>query len=87
MTEKNINDLADKFKSIISEQKMMLRIERNRRLMLSDWTQGADIPDSIKVPYATYRQQLRDLPSVTTFPIKGYGPSLESVDWPTLPQL
>lgn len=55
-----------------------IRAERNQKLRASDWTQGADIPDSIKTPYATYRQELRDITvidnSKTTF-------------WPTEPSI
>lgn len=38
-----------------------LRYERNQRLQATDWTQGSDVPDSIKTPWATYRQSLRDI--------------------------
>ena len=34
----------------------------------SDWTQGADVPSSIKNEYATYRAKLRDLPTTATKP-------------------
>ena len=38
--------------------------KRNNRLIASDWTQMPDSPlsDSMKAEWATYRQQLRDLP-------------------------
>lgn len=36
---------------------------RNRQLSDSDWTQLADVPLANKVAWATYRQELRDLPS------------------------
>tara|TARA_B100000085_G_C18363843_1_gene439457 strand:- start:378 stop:602 length:225 start_codon:yes stop_codon:yes gene_type:complete len=42
--------------------KANFRSIRNEKLRLSDWTQGADVPDSIKTPYAVYRQELRDAP-------------------------
>ena len=45
-----------------------LRCERDRLLGETDWTQGADVPDAIKSKYTEYRQQLRDLPSVTNNP-------------------
>lgn len=38
------------------------RARRNAKLRSSDWTQGADVPDNIKAPYAVYRQELRDAP-------------------------
>ena len=53
-----------------------LRAERNNELLATDWTQLADVSDTIKNKYTTYRQQLRDLPSVDGFP---------DVDMPTKP--
>ncbi len=42
-----------------------LRIQRDRLLKESDWTQAADSPlsDTKKAEWATYRQALRDLPA------------------------
>ena len=39
------------------------RAERDRLLLESDWTQGADSPlsDTDKAAWATYRQALRDM--------------------------
>ena len=45
-----------------------LRIKRDTRLKTSDWTQGADVPSAIKNAWATYRQQLRDLPETISKP-------------------
>ena len=46
----------------------MLRRERDRRLVTSDWTQAADSPltDSKKAEWAAYRTALRDLPASAT---------------------
>lgn len=44
----------------------MIREERNRYLAKTDWTQQIDTPQSIKDAFATYREQLRDLPQ--TYP-------------------
>ena len=44
---------------------------------MSDWTQGSDVPDAIKTPWATYRQKLRDLPANTSDP--------NNPSWPTEP--
>lgn len=53
-----------------------LRNERNALLRSSDWTQMPDAPvDS--AAWATYRQQLRDLPANTTDP--------RDVTWPVPP--
>jgi len=56
---------------------MYFRIERNRRLSNSDWTRLDDVPNINKDAWATYRQQLRDLPANTTDPTQ--------VMWPTPP--
>lgn len=69
-----------------AEPMRRLRVERNQRLQISDWTQGADVPEVIKTPWAAYRQKLRDLP-------KTANPSLNSdnvlddssVNWPEEP--
>jgi hypothetical protein len=56
---------------------MYFRIERNRRLVNSDWTRLDDVTQINKDAWATYRQQLRDLPSTITDPTR--------VMWPTPP--
>ena len=53
-----------------------LRSTRNLLLKSSDWTQVADAPVD-KVAWATYRQQLRDLPEGTEDP--------QTPTWPTPP--
>jgi len=55
----------------------LLRRDRNQKLRMSDWTQGSDVPDAIKTPWATYRQKLRDLPANTSDP--------NNPSWPTEP--
>lgn len=54
-----------------------LRVERDRRLAKSDWTQVEDAPKSMKQEYKSYRQALRDLPENTTDPF--------SPNWPDEP--
>ena len=56
-----------------------LKNRRNSSLLDSDWTQGADSPltDLQKSAWATYRQQLRDLPDNTEDPA--------NPAWPTKP--
>lgn len=56
-----------------------VRHQRDLELKESDWTQGVDVPDSIKLPYQTYRQALRDLPST----IVEWN---QEVEWPTKPE-
>ena len=53
-----------------------LRIDRDRLLQSSDWTQVPDAPVD-QAAWAAYRQQLRDLPSTTTDPF--------NVQWPKSP--
>jgi hypothetical protein len=43
-----------------------MRIERNRLLSESDWTQTADDPTGKAAEWATYRQALRDFPATWT---------------------
>ena len=54
-----------------------IRSERNAKLVATDWTQAADVPQSVKDNYAPYRQALRDVPSQSGFP--------NEVVWPTQP--
>ena len=54
-----------------------VREQRNEKLAATDWTQAADVPQSIKDNYASYRQALRDVPSQSGFP--------NQVVWPTQP--
>ena len=58
-----------------------IRIERNKRLSETDWTQLQDSPlsSSEKAAYVTYRQALRDLPSDQNT-IENY----DDVVWPEL---
>ena len=62
---------------------VLLRRERDGLLAKCDWTQITDnqLSDSKKTEWATYRQQLRDLPS-------SYSnlSNLADVTWPTAPE-
>ena len=53
-----------------------MRAYRNELIKLSDWTQGADVPDTIKLKWQSYRQALRDITKVAT---------TADVVWPTEP--
>tara|TARA_R100000773_G_C4211056_1_gene110636 strand:- start:276 stop:641 length:366 start_codon:yes stop_codon:yes gene_type:complete len=72
--DKITNELYDEYKE--KETWEQMRTYRNALLVESDWTQGADVPDAIKGPWATYRQSLRDITKVTT---------TDKVVWPTKP--
>ena len=69
-----------------AEPMRLLRQERFRLLAECDWTQGADVPNSIKTAWQTYRQQLRDLPATSSPKLdEFYELDLSSVTWPTKP--
>ena len=69
-----------------AEPMRLLREERFRRLAECDWTQGSDVPNSIKTAWQTYRQQLRDLPASASPKLdEFYELDLSSVTWPTEP--
>ena len=70
------------------EVDFLFRLERNRRLSESDWTQNNDSPltSDKKTECATYRQALRDLPTSSTPKLGDMGELLlSSVTWPTEP--
>ena len=58
-----------------------LRIQRNTLLAESDWTQLDDSPltGAKKIEWATYRQELRDLPATNT------ATEEQNVSWPIQP--
>jgi len=53
-----------------------VRLERDLLLSECDWTQGSDVPDSIKLNWQSYRQSLRDITNQSD-PL--------NVTWPTKP--
>ncbi len=61
----------------------ILRLKRDALLTESDWTQVNDSPlsDTKKAEWATYRQQLRDLP--TSYPNPT---SKDDITWPNKPE-
>jgi hypothetical protein len=54
-----------------------VRIQRNKLLLESDWTQVLDAPLD-QTAWAIYRQELRDITDQTGFP--------NNVVWPTKPE-
>src|SRR5690606_31363453 len=56
----------------------VIRITRNKKLRLSDWTQGRDVPEELSLLWSVYRQELRDLPQV-------YEGRPQAVVWPQPP--
>lgn len=55
----------------------LVRVQRNKLLSETDWTQVADAPVD-QAAWATYRQALRDLSQQAGFP--------NDVTWPTKPE-
>ncbi len=60
-TETEINNKISELDA--AEPMRLLREERFRLLSECDWTQGADVHNSIKTAGQTYRQALRDIPA------------------------
>lgn len=60
-----------------------IRLERNNRISITDWTQSADSPltDAKKSEWVSYRQLLRDIPATYSD-----ATSLEDITWPTQPE-
>ena len=83
-TETEINNKISELDS--AEAMRLLREERFRLLSECDWTQGADVPNSIKTAWQSYRQALRDLPASASPSLdSNYELDLTSVTWPTEP--
>lgn len=66
------------------EQKLaLIRIERDKRLVASDWTQLADVislnTEEWKASWDLYRQALRDLPNQSSLDV-------DNPNWPIPPQ-
>jgi len=61
----------------LEEREKAVRAKRDRLLKASDWTQVADAPVD-QAAWATYRQDLRDIPQQAGFP--------DDVTWPTEPE-
>ena len=72
------NDQAQADADALASSWASLRTERNALLASSDWTQSPDSPLDDKADWATYRQELRDLPASTEDP--------DSPSWPTPPE-
>jgi len=56
----------------------IFRAERNALLMATDWTQAIDSPlsDEQKTAWATYRQNLRDMPGTVSDPSNASFPAM-----------
>ena len=67
------------------EPMRMLRLERNRRLAETDWTQNRDVILANDVEWKTYRQTLRDHPSTAEPQLDEQG-NLTNITWPEKPE-
>ena len=67
---------AEELQQVEDNAAASVRATRNEKLAATDWTQLAD-QSSIAGTWATYRQELRDLPAQSGFPF--------TVTWPTEP--
>ena len=61
---------------VLAHKWKVVRKKRDTLLVECDWTQGADVPNSIKSSWTTYRQSLRDVPSQS---------DPDNITWPTKP--
>lgn len=73
-----------------AEPMRLLREERNRKLIETDWTQYRDVSLSNDSDWQTYRQSLRDLPqnfspTIDIITEDGYSIVKEQTDWPEKP--
>ena len=67
-----------------AEPMRLLRLERDRRIKLTDWRASSDL--TLADAWKTYRQALRDLPASATPKLNSeYNLDLTSVTWPTEP--
>ena len=85
-TEDEINAKVAELET--AEPLRLLRIERNKLIAETDWTQLKDISlDSIREKnWKEYRQALRDLPNGSTPKLDSYGDlDMSSVTWPDKP--
>ena len=64
----------------------LLRLQRNHKILSTDWSQLGDVPVGIKTTYESYRQALRDLPASANPKLDDNGYLDDSsITWPTKP--
>ena len=87
-TEEEVNAKISELEK--NEPHRLLREERNKRLAECDWvvTKYAEYGYNIPKEWRTYRQALRDLPSISYQPELNENGDLkmDSVAWPTPPE-
>lgn len=71
---------------LVKWPKTLLRLERNVKILNTDWSQLDDVPAGIKTAYQSYRQALRDLPANVSPKLDDDGNlDQSSFTWPTEP--
>jgi len=67
-----------------AEPMRLLRIERDKKIALTDWRASSDL--TLSDAWKTYRQALRDLPASASPKLdSNYGLDFSSFTWPTEP--
>ena len=84
-TKPTETEVTNKITALDSAEAMrLLRVERNRRISLTDWRGNSDL--TMSDSWKTYRQALRDLPASASPKLdSNYDLDLTSVTWPTEP--
>ena len=81
-TETEVNSKISELDA--AEPMRLLRLERDRRIKLTDWRASSDL--TLADAWKTYRQALRDLPATASPSLdSNYELDLTSVTWPTEP--
>ena len=83
-TQPTETEINSKISSLDAAEPMrLLRIERDRRIKLTDWRASSDL--TLADAWKTYRQALRDITTQTPKLGSDYELDLTSVTWPTEP--
>ena len=80
-TETEVNSKISELDN--AEPMRLLRLERDRRIKLTDWRASSDL--TLADAWKTYRQALRDITTQTPKLGSDYELDLTSVNWPTKP--
>ena len=80
-TETEVNSKISELDN--AEAMRLLRVERDRRIVLTDWRASSDL--TLTDAWKTYRQALRDITTQTPKLNSNYNLDLTSVTWPTEP--
>jgi len=80
-TDDQINDELTRLTN--AEPMRLLRVERDKRLVETDWMTNSDAP-TMSTAWKNYRQALRDLPA-SADPKLDSNDDLINVTWPTKP--